>query len=116
MHRLTRRPGTGLAVVAPVLLASLSGCGYSVERTARVDSLQRDLAVSQSETGTLRLQVEELERTLAQERAAAGDLAAIEARLGQARGALAAAQRNRSLAEADLRRQRAALAEEEQRL
>src|SRR4051812_33348394 len=103
-------------LLGPLLLTSLSGCGVSLERTSRVDSLQRDLAASQPEGGTLRQQVAELERTLGQERQAAGDLAALEDRLAQARASLAAAQRGRAAAEAEVRRQRTQLAEEERRL
>src|SRR4051812_5528082 len=108
----SRRPGPAMVVLGSALLPSLAGCGLTVERTARVDSLQRDLAATQAERGALSQRMAELERTLEQERQAAGDLAALEAQLDQARASLAAAQRGRAAAEAQVRRQRAQLAAE----
>ncbi|MFC7539433.1 hypothetical protein ACFQU2_08105 [Siccirubricoccus deserti] len=106
MQTSSRGPRRSLAVIGPVLLASLSGCGLTVERTSRLDAMQRDLAAAETQGGVLRQRVAELESTLAAERQAAGDLAVLDQRLAQARASLAAAQRGRATAEVEVRAQR----------
>ena len=86
-----------LALLASVAL--LPGCGLTVEHTARVQGLERDLAESRSRGQALTTQVATLEGTLATERAARGDLTQLERRLARARTDLGSAQQGRGTAE-----------------
>ena len=86
-----------LALLASVAL--LPGCGLSLERTERVQGLERNLAESESRGRALTAQVATLESTLATERQARGDLTQVERRLARARADLGTAQSGRGTAE-----------------
>uniref|UniRef100_UPI0038D1F047 hypothetical protein n=1 Tax=Roseomonas rosulenta TaxID=2748667 RepID=UPI0038D1F047 len=103
-----------LALLASV--AVLPACGYSVENSARVAGLERDLTASQARGQELTARVGELETTLAAERRARGDLAAIERRLAIARRDLGSAQQGRSSADQESAQLRQRVEEETRRL
>ena len=95
-----------LALLAPVAL--LPACGYSLERTERVQGLERNLAESETRSRELTTRIEALERTLAEERRARGELATVERRLARAQAELGSAQRgDPRLGRCDLAAQRA---------
>ena len=90
------------AFAKAALLASvavLPACGLTVERSDRVQGLERNLAAAEARGEGLAARIGELERTLEAERRARGDLTAVERRLAAARRDLGAAQQGRSAAE-----------------
>ncbi len=103
-----------LALLASV--AVLPACGLSVENSARVAGLERDLTASQARGQELTARVGELERTLAAERRARGDLAAIERRLAMAQRELGSAQQGRTSADVETTQLRQRVEEETRRL
>jgi DNA repair exonuclease SbcCD ATPase subunit len=101
---LRSRPGP--AVVALGLLApALAGCGYTLERTSRIEAREQALAAAETRGDALQRRVGELEAALAAERRAtqdaleaerrvADDLVALRRRLGAARVQVASLRRS----------------------
>src|SRR5215213_6488154 len=104
------RPGA--AVVALGLLApALAGCGYTLERTSRIEAREQALAAAETRERSLQQRIGELtgaleaERRAAQEaseaeRLALADLAVLRRRLHAARVQVAAFERSRVAADA----------------
>jgi chromosome segregation ATPase len=102
------RPGT--AVVALGLLAPpLAGCGYTFERTSRIEAREQALAAAETRERSLQRRIGELtgalqaERRAAQEaseaeRLALADVAVLQRRLRAARVQVAAVERSRVVA------------------
>src|SRR5215212_4405324 len=102
---LSIRPGT--AVVALGLLApALAGCGYTLERTSRIDAREQALAAAETRERSLQRHIGELtgaleaERRAAQEaseaeRLALADVAVLRRRLRIARVQVADLERSR---------------------
>ena len=101
----TIRPGA--AVLALGLLAPpLAGCGYTLERTSRIEAREQALAEAETRGQTLQRRIGELESALTAERRAsqdaleaerrtADDLAALRRRFGAARVQIANLERSR---------------------
>src|SRR3712207_3377831 len=102
------RPGA--AVLALGLLApALAGCGYTLERTSRIQAREQALAAAETRERSLQRRIGELtgalqaERLTAQkaseaERLALADVAILQRRLRAARVQVAAIERSRSVA------------------
>jgi DNA repair exonuclease SbcCD ATPase subunit len=98
-------PGPALFVLG-LLAPTLAGCGYTLERTSRIEAREQALAAADARGDALDQRVGELETALAAERRAAqeaqeaerraaDDLAALRRRLGAARVQVAALERAR---------------------
>jgi hypothetical protein len=102
------RPGAA-AVTLGLLAPALAGCGYTLERTSRIEAREQALAAAETRERSLQRRIGELagalqaERRTAQEaseaeRLAAADLAILRRRLRVARVQVAAFERSRVVA------------------